>query len=110
MHRYFLFTRKTASRANAPASCSNNFAVKPQEENIYEQLLSRGYSKQDIHSSMYKYMLLQIQHNKATGYQNTSLHKKPSLCSKKTHFLKSLISAVVSFIKTQFAKKPKNPV
>jgi hypothetical protein len=90
----------------------------PQEPDIYEQLLQKGFSKRDIHSALHKAIMLQIQHNKATGGKHTSLHKKashtvyhkPFAFSKESHFLKNLISAVVSFIKTQFAKKPKNPV
>jgi hypothetical protein len=82
----------------------------PRKQDIYQQLLQKGFSKQDIHAAMHKFMLLQIQHSKATGCKDTPLHKKPSAVSKESHFLKNLISTMVSFIKTQFAKKPKNPV
>ena len=82
----------------------------PHKPAIYQQLLQKGFSKQDIHAAIHKFMLLQIQHNKATGCKQGVLHKKPSLFAKESHFLKNLISAMVSFIKTQFAKKPKNPV
>lgn len=82
----------------------------PQEPNIYQQLLQKGFTKRDIHDALHKTITLQIQHNKATGCRHTPLHKKLSVVSKESHFLKNLISAAVSFIKTQFAKKPKNPV
>ncbi|MEP6748458.1 MAG: hypothetical protein ABJB86_12075 [Bacteroidota bacterium] len=110
MHRNVLFTRKDADKGSENAAPCINFSAKTHEENLCDQLLAKGYSKQDIHSAMYKYMLLQIQHKKATGNKRIALHEKPSLCSKATHFLKSLVSAMVSLIKTQFAKKPKNPV
>ena len=82
----------------------------PHHNNLYQSLLKKGYTKQQIHAAMHKFMLLQIQHNKATGCKHIPLHKKPSAVSKESHFLKNLISVVISFIKTQFAKKPKNPV
>jgi hypothetical protein len=82
----------------------------PQEKDIYQQLLQKGFTRRDIHSALHKAIMLQIQHNKATGCEHTPLHKKPSAVSKESHFLKSFISKMVSFIKTQFAKKPKNPV
>jgi hypothetical protein len=82
----------------------------PQEPDIYQQLLQKGFTKRDIHAALHKAMMLQIQHNKATDCNHIPLHKKPSAVFKELHFLKNLISAVISFIKTQFAKKPKNPV
>jgi hypothetical protein len=79
----------------------------PHSKNIYNRLQQKGYTKRQIHAALHKYMLLQIKQEQATGCK---LHKQPSMFSKESHFLKNLISAVVSFIKTQFAKKPKNPV
>jgi len=127
MHRYFLFTRKAEAKADALA-CRDNpgiilqeenseqlagkeaLPVKPDEENIYEQLLAKGYSKQSIHKVFHYFILEEIKNKKATGSKHKPIYEKPSLFAKESHFLKSLISAAVSFIKTQFAKKPKNPV
>lgn len=81
-----------------------------EEEKLYERLLAQGYTKREIHGAMYRFMLLEIQHRKATDHPYTSVDKNRSLCSKTTHFLKSLVSTMVSLIKTQFAKKPKNPI
>ena len=82
----------------------------PLNNNLYQSLLNKGFSKQEIHSALHKFMLHQIQHEQASGYKHKALHEKPSLFAKESHFLKSLSSAVISFLKTQFAKKPKNPV
>ena len=79
----------------------------PHKPDIYQQLLRKGFTKRQIHAALHKYVLVQIKQEQATGCK---LHKQPSMFSKESHFLKNLISAVVSFIKTQFAKKPKNPV
>ena len=82
----------------------------PHHNNLYQSLLKKGYTKQQIHAAMHKFMLLQIQQDKATGCKHSALHKKPSLFARDSHFLKNLISKIVSLLKSQFAKKPKNPV
>ena len=127
MHRYFLFTRKADISNTASASSDNLDIVLPEElsqetgcegsltlrspaDNTFDQLLQKGYTKKQVHSAIHKYMLAQIQYNKATGCKHKALYEKPSLFAKESHFLKSLLSAIVSLLKTQFAKKPKNPV
>lgn len=82
----------------------------PHRKNIYNYLLQKGYTRQQVHAAMHKYMLWQLQQQKATARKHKTLYEKPSLFAKESHFLKSLLSTIVSFIKTQFAKKPKNPV
>jgi len=110
MHRNYSFIRKPAANHSEYAARWHEHSLLLQEENVYERLLAQGYSKREIHSALHKYILAEIQYTKATGYTHTALHQKPSLFSKVSHFLKSLVSAMVSLIKTQFAKKPKNPV
>jgi hypothetical protein len=53
-----------------------SLSAMPRKQNIYHQLLQKGFSKRDIHSALHKAMMLQIQQDKASGGKHTSLHKK----------------------------------
>lgn len=83
----------------------------PQKPDIYHQLLQKGFTKQDIHSVLHKCMLLEAEEKKkqATHKQN-QLNTKTNLFYKASHYLKNLTGKALCFLKTQFAKKPKNPV
>lgn len=84
----------------------------PQQPDIYEQLLQKGFTKRDIHSVLHKCMLLQIEEEKkkTAAHQQNQRNSKTNLFYKASHYLKNLTGKALCFLKTQFAKKPKNPV
>jgi hypothetical protein len=84
----------------------------PNHSDIYEQLLQKGFSKQDIHAAIHKFMLMEIAEKKkqATAHKKSQRSIKTSLFFKASHYLKNFSGKALCFLKTQFAKKPKNPV
>ena len=128
MRRYFLFTRKDEANANLAARkscldmaiqeennaqliCEEALPVKQQEENIYQQLLQKGFTKRDIHAALHKCMLFEIEEKKKKATHKKNLpNTKTFLFYKASHYLKNFTGKALSFLKTQFAKKPKNPV
>ncbi len=132
MRRYFLFTRKEEANTihaarkhsldmavhkknNAQPVCKEALPVKPQEENIYEQLLAKGYSKQSIHTVLHHLVLedlkLQRQYEKKSFAGKTAWHIKRFFHQHKLlRFLKHITAKGLYLLKTQWAKKPKQPV
>ena len=121
-----------------------------EEKNIIDELLEKGYSKQDIHSALHKCMLQIIQHEKKNECVGQEMlkqvqhdvvqhdvvqhddvitpaknHPHPVVyftrgdrsqqtgdksLLKKIDIRKHVIGKALSLLKSQFAKKPKNPV
>ena len=90
----------------------------PSGDGGYQHLLAKGFSKQEIHSAMHKFMLLQIQHKKQSHTPRLTSHFSRNKRSSSNHQIaKSSNSSIITLIKYQiaklfslFAKKPKNPV
>jgi hypothetical protein len=85
----------------------------PETKNLYEQLLEKGFSKQDIHSAIYNSIMHRAACKKA--YQQLSptgkIHWRIKKYSEQvTGSLLRLTDKGLILLKTQFAKKPKNPV
>jgi hypothetical protein len=82
------------------------------EKNIYDELLQKGFSKQDIHAAIHKFMLMEIAEKKkqAAKHKTDLPNTKTFLFYKASHYLKSLTGKALCFLKMGFAKKPKNPV
>lgn len=85
----------------------------PGSKNIYESLLQQGYSKQEIDGAMHKYLLNKIALKKA--YKKLSpagkvLWRVKHFSWRAKWFLKVLTAKGLMLLKTQFAKKPKNPI
>ena len=81
--------------------------------NLYEQLLAHGFSKQEIHGVIYKCIMHQIACKKA--YQKLSFTGKikyniQHYSRQATRFCKRLTAKGLMLLKTQWAKKPKNPI
>ena len=99
-----------------------------EKNNIYERLLEQGFSKREIHSALYKFMLLEIQNNnremlmlkQVQDVQHDDHYN--DITPKKNHphpvvrffrkvsIRKHVIGKALSLLQSQFAKKPKNPV
>lgn len=84
----------------------------PDAKSLYENLLRNGYTKQEIDSALHEFLLLRIKENN-TAYtakpeKNTSLFA--FFCLKNLRLLKHITAKGLCLLKTQFAKKPKNPV
>ena len=84
----------------------------PQEPDIYQQLLQKGFTKRDIHAVLRKCIMLQIEEKKQKGaaYKKTLPNASTNLFYKANHYLKNLTGKALCFLKMGFAKKPKNPV
>ncbi len=81
--------------------------------NLYEQLLAQGFSKEDIHSAFHKVIMHRAACRKV--YEQLPLTGKIKWHCKKyseqvTGSLLRLTAKGLMLLKTQFAKKPKNPV
>lgn len=80
---------------------------------LYHQLLAKGYAKEHIHSLFHKIIIHRAASKKA--YKQLSLACKIKWHSKRyleqvTGFFIHLTAKGLTLLKTQFAKKPKNPV
>ena len=84
----------------------------PNDNNIYEQLLAKGFTKQDIHAALHKCMLLEIEEKKkqAASHTQNQTNTQTNLFYKASHYLKNLTGKALCDLKMGFAKKPKNPV
>ena len=84
----------------------------PQEQDIYQQLLQKGFSKRDIHAVLHKCMLLEIEEKKkrVAAHKKNQRSIKTFLFYKASHYLKNLAGKALCYLKMGFAKKPKNPV
>ncbi|MFT4155155.1 hypothetical protein [Parafilimonas sp.] len=88
-------------------------APKPIEENIYQKLLDSGFTKREIDNVIYKCIMHEIACKKA--YQKLSLPGKikwhlQNYSWHVTRFCKRLTAEGLVLLKTQFAKKPRNPI
>ncbi|HEX5149988.1 MAG TPA: hypothetical protein VFW07_00995 [Parafilimonas sp.] len=85
----------------------------PEKRNLYEQLLAHGFTQKDISGFVHQYLLHEITCKKA--YRQLPLTGKIKWHIKKhseqaAGFLLRLTAKGLILLKTQFAKKPKNPV
>lgn len=86
----------------------------PQELNIYEQLLAEGFTKREIHSLLHGLILEDIRQQRL--YEKKSFagkmlwHTKRFFQHKLYRLLKHLTAKGLCLLKTQWAKKPKQPV
>lgn len=86
----------------------------PNNQNIYEQLLAKGYTKQSIHKVLHTLILEDIKQQK--------LYEKKSFAGKMLWHIKRFVGRNILqplnhitatglfLLKTQFIKKPKSPV
>ena len=79
----------------------------PDSKNIYESLLQQGYSKQEIDAVLHKLVLHQQQQKKKQRLRFSSASPLPI---KVIQLLKRITATGLYLLKTQFAKKPKNPI
>lgn len=79
----------------------------PDSKKRYEILLQKGFSKQEIDTALHALTLLRLQQEKKQRY-------KPSFIScfriKSLQLLQHITATGLCLLKTQFAKKPKNPI
>lgn len=106
MHRYVIFKHQ-------PPAASPGGGMGISKTHLYEQLLAAGFTKQEIHSVIYKRILHEIACRKA--YQQLSLAGKiqyhiQHYSRQATRFCKRLTAKGLMLLKTQWAKKPKNPI
>lgn len=85
----------------------------PETKDPYEQWLEQGVSKREIHGALYKTLMHQLACKKK--YKQLSPAGKIKWHCKRcfvqvTAPVKSLGKKGLTLLKTQFAKKPKNPV
>lgn len=85
----------------------------PSGDGGYDQLLAAGLSKQEIHSAIHQFLLHEIACKKA--YRQLPLTRKiqrhiQRYFRQATAPFRSLTQKGLTLLKTQFAKKPKNPV
>ena len=85
------------------------------ENDIYQQLLDKGYSKQSIHKVLHHLILEDIKQQRL--YEQKSIAEKTVWHIKRffqQHILVRLLKHITAkglfLLKTQFAKKPKQPV
>jgi hypothetical protein len=84
-----------------------------QEENLYEDLLAKGYTKQSIHKVLHALILEDIKQQRL--YEKKSFagkmlwHVKRFFEHKILQPLNHITATGLFLLKTQFAKKPKNP-
>lgn len=86
----------------------------PQEPDIYQQLLAKGFTKQEIHSLLHRLVMEDIRQQRM--YEKKSFagkmlwHTKRFFQHKLYRFLKHITAKGLFLLKTQWAKKPKQPV
>ncbi|SFQ07362.1 hypothetical protein [Parafilimonas terrae] len=117
MHRYLKTKHKTNTAppgsTRAASLSSTNYTPPGDVGNLYEQLLAQGFTKQEIHSVIYKCIMHEIACKKA--YQQLPLTGKikyhiQNYSWQATRFCKRLTAKGLMLLKTQWAKKPKNPI
>lgn len=79
----------------------------PDSKKIYESLFANGFSKEEIDGALHSFTLLRLKEKKKPSY-----NIPPVLYSCLKHFpvLNHITAKGLYLLKTQFAKKPKNPV
>lgn len=83
----------------------------PDSKRVYESLLQRGFSKEEIDTVLHAFTLLRLKgqtDSHLSQVNNTSSFT--FFCSKSVRLLQQLTAKGLYLLKTQFAKKPKNPV
>ncbi len=86
----------------------------PEEKNLYHQLLEKGYSKQSIHKVLHGLVMEDIRQQRL--YEKKSFagkmlwHTKRFFQHKLHRFLKHITAKGLFLLKTQWAKKPRNPI
>ncbi len=88
-------------------------APKSTQENLYQKLLDSGFTKQEIDSVIHKLTLLRLADKKK--YEQLSFAGKlrwhvQNNSQQATRFLQRLTSKGLMLLKTQWAKKPRNPI
>ncbi len=106
MHRYVIFKHQ-------PPAASPGGGMGISKTHLYEQLLAAGFTKQEIHSVIYKRILHEIACKNA--YQQLPITGKiqyhiQHYSRQATRFCKRLTAKGLMLLKTQWAKKPKNPI
>lgn len=109
----FFITNRPSNIVTNPFLNTSKLLPMPGQRNIYKELLNQGFSQQDIHNAIYKYTMHCIECKKA--YQQLSRVGKLKWHLKKyseqvSGFFIHLTAKGLMLLKTQFAKKPKNPV
>lgn len=79
------------------------------KKHIYEQLLEQGVPKETLDKLVHFIILEQIKNKKLT-HQTKNTSPKIFFQFKPFHLLKHLSGKALCLLKTQFIKKPKNPV
>lgn len=84
------------------------------EKDLYRQLLEQGYSKQSIHKVLHHLVLEDIKqqrlYEKKSVAGKTVWHIKRFFQYKLYRSLQHITAKGLFLLKTQFAKKPKNPI
>lgn len=75
------------------------------EDNIITRLEKQGYTRQEIHELVHKLILLQIAEKKKRRHNK---YLRPFYSVR--HFLNLVKGKALSMLRSQFAKKPKQPV
>lgn len=76
-------------------------------EDTITKLKNLGYSKQEIDSTLHKLTLIRLQQEKKQSLHSSTIS---AVRIKTLHSLKHITAAGLCLLKTQFAKKPKNPI
>ncbi|MGN6212019.1 hypothetical protein [Parafilimonas sp.] len=91
----------------------NNSAHNAQGASLYQKLLDSGFTKREIDNVIYKCIMHEIACKKA--YQQLPITGKikwhiQNYSWQATRFCKRLTAKGLVLLKTQFAKKPRNPI
>lgn len=79
--------------------------------NICDKLLLMGYSKQELDLALHKFVLWERMEAKRCLKGTSTLSSYPlTPLAKNRNKRKHVVGQALSLLKTQFAKKPKNPV
>jgi hypothetical protein len=80
-------------------------------KDVYQKLLQGGFSKQEIDSALHKSVLLRSINKSKTGTYPGRNHLDPDVrFFNKINIPNLLVGKALSLLKSQFAKKPKDPV
>lgn len=88
-------------------------AAQPAEATLYQKLLDAGFTKQELDALIHKLTLLRLADEKKSTQLsfNGKLHRYVQNNSQQaTRFLQRLTSKGLMLLKTQWAKKPRNPI
>ncbi|QEC67925.1 hypothetical protein FRZ67_11665 [Panacibacter ginsenosidivorans] len=76
------------------------------ENILFAQLEQQGYSRQELHALLHKIVL----HEATQCRGKRSRNKFSKLYHRTVYFFNQLSGKALSMLRSQFAKKPKNPV